>query len=93
MSDKSESFSHYSVHVAADTWVSCYRYAAAAQAPILSIQAGASEVSITTRDRKADQSAVEFARRLVREVQAFAAEVERLHAEQAAPDESAERAA
>jgi hypothetical protein len=91
MSGNGESFSHCGLYVSADTWVNCYQYAE--KTPILSIRAGASDFCISIKDRKADESAVEFARSLAREAQAFAAEVERLHAEQSAPDESADRAA
>jgi hypothetical protein len=86
-----ESFSHCGLYVSADTWVTCYQYPD--KTPILSIQAGASEFSISIKDRNADEAAVEFARTLVRNVQSFAAEVERLHAEQSAPAESADQAA
>jgi hypothetical protein len=91
MSDKSESFSTTGLYVSADTWVTCYQYAD--KTPILSIQAGRSEVSISIKDRNADEAAVEFARTLARNVQAFAAEVERLHAANAVPAESGDQAA
>jgi hypothetical protein len=87
MSADGESFSAFSLHVAADTWVTCYQYPD--KTPILSIQAGASDVSISIKDRNADQAAVGFARALARQVQAFAAEVERLHAANTVPDKSA----
>jgi hypothetical protein len=91
MSDKGASFSTCSLYVCADTWVTCYQYAD--KTPILSIQAGASEFSVSIKDRNADEAAVEFARALVRNVQSFAAEVERLHAEQSASAESTGQAA
>jgi hypothetical protein len=90
MSADGESFSSCGLYVAADTWVNCYQYPD--KTPILSIQAGASEFSISIKDRNADQAAVDFARALARQVQAFAAEVERLHAANAVPAESAESA-
>jgi hypothetical protein len=43
-------------------------------------------VAITVKGKNADQAAVEFARALVREAQAFAAEVERIHAQTQAGD-------
>jgi hypothetical protein len=91
VSGKEESFSHCGLYVSADTWVACYRYPD--KTPILSIQAGASEFSISIKDRNADEAAVEFARALVRNVQSFAAEVERLHAGQSASPESTDQAA
>ena len=91
MSGKGESFSTCSLYVSADTWVTCYRYPDAT--PILSIQGGRSEFSISIKDRDADEAAVEFARTLLRNVQSFATEVERLHAEQSAPAESTDQAA
>jgi hypothetical protein len=90
MSGKGESFSTCSLYVSGDTWVTCYKYGD--KTPILSIQAGSSELSLSIRDRTADEAAVLFARALVANVQAFAAEVERLHAANAAPDKSAESA-
>jgi hypothetical protein len=50
--------------------------------PILSVDGGPSALAITTRGRKADQAAVEFARELVREAQKFADGMERMHAAQ-----------
>jgi hypothetical protein len=91
MSGNGESFSHCGLYVSAGTWVTCYRYPD--KTPILSIQAGASEFSISIKDRNADEAAVEFARALVRNVQSFAAEVERLHAAKTAPSEPADQAA
>ena len=91
MSGNGESFAHCGLYVSADTWVTCHQYPD--QTPILSIQAGAAEFSVSIRDRTADGAAVEFARALVRSVQAFAAEVERLHAANAASDESTDQAA
>lgn len=86
MSGDRTSFSSCSLYVAADTWVTCHRYAE--QTPILSVSAGGSSVSLSVVDRKATDEAVKFARSLAREAEAFAAEVERLNAGQAAPGES-----
>ena len=74
------SFSHLSYHVGADWHVRCSTYAGTT--PILSLDGGPSALAITTRGRKADQAAVEFARELVREAQKFADEMERMHAAQ-----------
>ena len=74
------SFSHLSYHVGADWHVRCSTYAGTT--PILSVDGGPSALAITTRGRKADQAAVEFARELVREAQKFADEMERMHAAQ-----------
>ena len=74
------SFSHLSYHVGADWHVRCSTYAGTT--PILSVDGGPSALAITTRGRKADQAAVEFARELVREAQRFADEMERMHAAQ-----------
>ena len=49
--------------------------------PILTVDAGRGAIAITIKDRGAvDRSAVEFARALAHNAQAFAAEVERLSA-------------
>ena len=50
------------------------------------MDAGPSTVSISTRGRTADESAVEFARALAREAQRFADEMERMYAAQLADD-------
>ncbi len=77
MSD-GESFSTFSIYVAGDGWVTCYSYPD--KTPILSIDGGGSSVSISVRGRDATEEAVQFARALARHAQAFAAEVERVHA-------------
>jgi hypothetical protein len=59
----------------------------------LSVEGGPSTVSISTRGRTADESAVEFARALVHEAQRFADEVERMHAAQLAHDGTTDKAA
>ena len=86
MSGDRASFSSFSLYVAAGTWVTCHRYAE--QTPILSVSAGGSSVSLSVVGRKATDEAVKFARALAREAAAFAAEVERLNAELAAPGDS-----
>jgi hypothetical protein len=72
------SFSHLSVHVGASFWVRCSTYTDTT--PILSIDVGDTHVSITPSGKDATDDALSFARDLARHVQAFAAEVERMHA-------------
>jgi hypothetical protein len=84
MSSDGGSFSHISFHICADWRIHCSTYPD--RAPILGIDAGSAALNITPRGNDADEAAVEFARALVREVQAFAAEIERLHAESTATD-------
>ena len=86
MSTEGGSFSHLSYHVGADWHVRCSTYAETT--PILSVDGGPSTLSISTRGRNADASAVEFARALVHEAQKFAGEMERMHAEHLADDSS-----
>lgn len=92
MSDN-RSFSNFGIYVSSDWSVRCSHYPD--QSPILSVDAGESSFHVSIRGRKADQAAVEFARALVREVQAFANDLERLHAESITSDSTApaERAA
>lgn len=87
------SFSTFSIYVNSDWSVRCSHYPD--QSPILSVDAGESSFTVSIRGRKTDQAAVEFARALVREAQAFADDLERLHAESAALGSTgpAERAA
>jgi hypothetical protein len=87
MSSEGKSFSHVSYHVSADWSVRCSTYEDTT--PILSVEGGPSTVSISTRGRTADDSAVEFARALAREVQRFADEMERMHAAQLDGDDKA----
>ena len=91
MSTEGGSFSHLSYHVGADWHVRCNTYADTT--PILSVDGGPSTLSISTRGRNADASAVEFARALVREAQKFAEEMERKHAAQLADADSSDKAA
>jgi hypothetical protein len=74
------SFSNSSYHVGDDWRVRCGTYAGTT--PILSVDAGASSVSITTKGRGAGKDAVEFAWALAREARKFADEIERMHAAQ-----------
>ena len=78
MSTESGSFSHFSYHVGGDWVVRCRTYPDTT--PILSLDAGSSAVSVTTKGKVADKAAVEFARALAREAQRFADEMERMHA-------------
>jgi hypothetical protein len=79
-----ESFSHLSYHVSGDWVVTCNTYDG--KTPILGVDAGSGSLSITVKGRKADESAVGFARALAREAQKFATEMERLHAAQGGGD-------
>ncbi len=81
MSSSGGSFAHTGFHVGADWRVDCNTYGD--RTPILSVDAGPSSVSFSITGRNADKAAVEFARALAREAQAFATEVERIHAESA----------
>jgi hypothetical protein len=80
MSSDGGSFSHTSYHVGTDWRVTCNTYADTT--PILSVDAGPSAVSVTTKGNHAGKAAVEFARVLAREAQRFADEMERMHAAQ-----------
>ena len=81
------SFSFLNYHIGNDWRVRCSTYADTT--PILSVDGGPSTLSISTRGRNADASAVEFARALVHEAQKFADEMERMHAEHLTDDNSA----
>jgi hypothetical protein len=85
------SFSHVSFHIGDDSRVRCGIYDNTT--PILSVDAGPSCISITTKGKVADLAAVEFARALAREAQRFADEVERLHAAQLADGDDDTKAA
>ena len=91
MTGEGGSFSHLSYHAGADWRVRCNTYPETT--PILSVDGGPSTVSISTRGRTADDSAVEFARALVREAQRFADEMERMHAAQLADTDCSNKAA
>jgi hypothetical protein len=91
MSDESRSFSHLSYHVGGDWQVRCSTYAETT--PILSVEGGPSTLSISTRGRTADNSAVQFARALAREARRFADEMDRKHAAQLADADSTDKAA
>jgi hypothetical protein len=75
------SFGQISLHVGADWWTFLNTYDD--HSPILDIAAGSTTVTVSIADRKVDESALEFARELASQAAQFAAEVERLHAQQA----------
>ena len=81
MKSEGGSFSHLSAHVGTDWRVDCHTYDD--HTPILSVDAGNVAVSFSIADRRVDDAALFFSRALARDAQAFAAEVERLYAEQA----------
>jgi hypothetical protein len=85
------SFSYLSYHVSSDWQVRCSTYTD--NTPILSVEGGPSTLSISVRDRKADEAAVEFARALAREARKFADELERMHAAQLTHTEGTDKAA
>ena len=78
------SFSRIGFQIGTDWRIYCHTYADTT--PILDIDAGSSSVAISLRGRTADKAAVEFARSLADEAAKFAAEVERIHAEQLGND-------
>lgn len=82
------SLAHLGLHVGQDwsTWLSAYPD----HAPILDITAGSTTVAISITGNKVDQAAVEFARELAKGAARFAAEIERLHAEQDGQDQARE---
>lgn len=96
MSSAGGSFNHVSLHLGSDWDTRCSTYADTT--PILSVDAGDAWVSFSIAGREVTEAAVAFARALVRETQAFAAEIERMHAASLAADpsdstESADQAA
>jgi hypothetical protein len=96
MSGDNRSISAFGLYVGADSLVMCHHYGD--KTPILVIDVEGCSVSISVKGRDASESAVEFARSLARHAQAFATDVERLHAETTAPGtagtgQPAERAA
>ena len=75
------SFGQISLHIGQDWWTFLNTYDD--HSPILDVAAGSTTVTFTIADRKASDSALEFARELASQAAQFAAEVERLHAQQA----------
>ena len=80
MSGNSGSYSHLGIQVGGDWRVYCHTYDD--HTPILTVDAGNVAVSFSIAGRCADDAAVSFARALARDVQAFAADIERMHAAQ-----------
>ena len=75
------SFGRTGLHVGADWWTFLNTYDD--HSPILDVAAGSTTITVSIADRKVDESALEFARELASQAAQFAAEVERLHAQQA----------
>ena len=71
------SFGQISLHVGQDWWTFLNTYDD--HSPILDVAAGSTTVTFSIADRKASDSALEFARELASQAAQFAAEVERLH--------------
>ena len=74
------SFGQISLHVGGDWWTFLSTYDE--HSPILDVAAGSTTVTFSIADRKASDSALEFARELASQAAQFAAEIERLHAQQ-----------
>ena len=72
------SFGRIDLHVGQDWWTFLSTYDE--HSPILDVAAGSTTVTFSIADRKASDSALEFARELASQAAQFAAEVERLHA-------------
>jgi hypothetical protein len=81
MSGNPSPFTRIGMHVGDGSSAYCFTYAD--KSPILDISTGNASVSITPTSKSVDDAALSFARELLMNVQVFAAEVERLHAEQA----------
>ncbi len=88
MSSAGGSFAHLSFHIRTGWRVRCMAYADTT--PILSVDAGSLALSITPAGSDATDEALEFARALAREAQAFADEIERMRAAQLADDDSSD---
>jgi hypothetical protein len=74
------SFGQIGLHVGADWWTFLNTYDD--HSPILDVAAGSTTVTVSIADRKVDESTLEFARELASQAAQFAAELERLHAQQ-----------
>ena len=74
------SSAHVGMYVGEDWWTFLSTYDD--HTPILDITCGSATVSLSLADRKTDTAAVEFARDLAGKAAKFAAEVERLHAQE-----------
>ena len=73
------SFGRINLHVGADWHMFLSTYDE--HSPILDVAAGSTTVTFSIADRKIDDSVLEFARELASRAAQFAAEVERLHAQ------------
>ena len=80
MSAGNGSYSRVSVQVGSDWQVRCLPVTN--QVPVLDIDAGETEISVSIAGREIRASAVEFAAELARQASVFAAEVERRYADQ-----------
>ena len=80
MSAGNGSYSRVSVQVGSDWQVRCLPVTN--QLPVLDIDAGETEISVSIAGREIRASAVEFAAELARATSEFAAEVERRYADQ-----------
>ena len=80
MSAGNGSYSRVSVQVGSDWQVRCLPVTN--QVPVLDIDAGETEISVSIAGREIRASAVEFAAELARQASLFAAEVERRYADQ-----------
>jgi len=74
------SMAHVGVYIGEDWWTFLSTYED--HTPILDISCGSTTVSVSIADRRTGAAAVEFARELAAKAARFAAEVERLHAQE-----------
>ena len=81
MSGNSGSYSHLGIQVGGDWRVYCHTYDD--HTPILTVDAGPVSIAYSIKNRCPDDDALGFARALARDAQAFAADIERMHAAQA----------
>ena len=81
------SFGHVSVHVGGGSQVWCHTYAD--HSPILGVRVATTTLSLQLAGSQVGPEAVQFARELRCQVERFAAEVERINAEQTAADKAA----
>jgi tRNA/tmRNA/rRNA uracil-C5-methylase (TrmA/RlmC/RlmD family) len=73
------SSAHVGMYVGEDWWTFLSTYDD--HTPILDVTCGSATVSLSVADRKTGTAAVEFARDLADKAAKFAAEIERLHAQ------------
>jgi hypothetical protein len=82
MSSGRMSFGRVNLSVGQEFTAECFTYVA--RSPILDISTGSTSVAVSLAGDEIDETAVRFARTLAEQARVFAAEVERLHAAQAA---------